>query len=164
MRQQKLFQLMMIFALLNVNKFRSLCTYSQIKTTDCRFFINFEYRLSPKYLDLDLESSNARALISAIYRSGIKSLNKFDMLWVSHLNESSFSWLDGGRRNQYIVVWVLTGLPVFFWVCSLMNEGDPKNREHWVQITTTIPEISSTDHSRNQTTDKIIISIGSAYK
>ncbi len=39
-----------------------------------------------------------------------------------------------------------------------MNEGDPKNREHWVQIITTIPEISSTDHSRNQTTDKRIIS------
>ena len=38
-----------------------------------------------------------------------------------------------------------------------MNEGDPKNREHWVQIITTIPEISSTDHSRNQTTDKRII-------
>jgi hypothetical protein len=39
-----------------------------------------------------------------------------------------------------------------------MNEGDPKNREHWVQIITTIPEISSTDHSHNQTTDKRIIS------
>jgi len=38
-----------------------------------------------------------------------------------------------------------------------MNEGDPKNREYWVQIITTIPEISSTDHSRNQTTDKRII-------
>jgi hypothetical protein len=35
-----------------------------------------------------------------------------------------------------------------------MNEGDPKNREHWVQIITTIPEISSTDHSHSQTTDK----------
>jgi len=39
-----------------------------------------------------------------------------------------------------------------------MNEGDPKNREYWFQIITTIPEISSTDHSRNQTTDKRIIS------
>jgi len=39
-----------------------------------------------------------------------------------------------------------------------MNEGDPKSREHWVQIITTIPEISSTDHSRNQTTDKRIVS------
>ena len=38
-----------------------------------------------------------------------------------------------------------------------MNEGDPKNREHWVQIITTIPEISSTDQSRNRTTDKRII-------
>jgi hypothetical protein len=38
-----------------------------------------------------------------------------------------------------------------------MNEGDPKNREHWVQIITTIPEISSTNHSRNQTTDKRIL-------
>ena len=38
-----------------------------------------------------------------------------------------------------------------------MNEGDPKDREYWVQIITTIPEISSTDHSRNQTTDKRII-------
>ena len=45
-----------------------------------------------------------------------------------------------------------------------MNEGDSKDREHWVQIITTIPEISYTDHSRNQTTDKRIISIGSAYK
>jgi len=27
-----------------------------------------------------------------------------------------------------------------------MNEGDPKNREYWFQIITTIPEISSTDH------------------
>jgi len=48
-------------------------------------------------------------------------------------------------------------LPVFFESASLMNEGDPKSREHWVQIITTIPEISSTDHSRNQTTDKRII-------
>jgi hypothetical protein len=39
-----------------------------------------------------------------------------------------------------------------------MNEGDPKDREYWVQIITTIPEISSTDHSRNQTTDKRILS------
>jgi len=38
-----------------------------------------------------------------------------------------------------------------------MNEGDPKNREQWVQNITPIPEISSTDHSRNQTTDKRII-------
>jgi len=40
-----------------------------------------------------------------------------------------------------------------------MNEGDPKNREHRFQIITTIPEISSTDHSRSQTTDKRIISL-----
>jgi hypothetical protein len=46
-----------------------------------------------------------------------------------------------------------TGVPVFFESTSLMNEGDPKNRGHWVQIITTTPEISSTDHSRNQTTD-----------
>jgi hypothetical protein len=39
----------------------------------------------------------------------------------------------------------------------LMNDGDPENREYWVQIITTIPEISSIDHSRNQTTDKRII-------
>jgi len=38
-----------------------------------------------------------------------------------------------------------------------MNEGVPENREHWVQIINTIPEISSADHSRNQTTDKRII-------
>jgi hypothetical protein len=38
-----------------------------------------------------------------------------------------------------------------------MNKGDSANREHWVQIITTIPEISSIDHSRNQTTDKRII-------
>ncbi len=37
-----------------------------------------------------------------------------------------------------------------------MNEGDPKNREHWVQIISMIPEISSTDRSRNRTTDKRI--------
>jgi hypothetical protein len=37
-----------------------------------------------------------------------------------------------------------------------MNEGDPKNRDHLVQIIDTIPEISSADHSRNQTTDKRI--------
>jgi len=39
----------------------------------------------------------------------------------------------------------------------LINEGDPKNRGLWVQIITTIPEISSTDHSRNQTTDMRIV-------
>ena len=39
-----------------------------------------------------------------------------------------------------------------------MNEGDPKNREQWVQIITSIPEISSTDHSHNRTTDKRIVS------
>jgi len=96
-------------------------------------------------------------VIPAIYRCGINSLNKFDMLWVSHLDKASFFRLDWGRRNQYIVVWILTGLPVFFESASLMNEGDPKDREYWVQIITTIPEISSTDHSRNQTTDKRII-------
>ena len=37
-----------------------------------------------------------------------------------------------------------------------MNEGDPENREHWVQIITTIPEILSKDHSFNLTTDKRI--------
>jgi len=46
----------------------------------------------------------------------------------------------------------------YYESASLMNEGDPKNREHWVQIITTIPEISSTDHSRNRTTDKRIVS------
>jgi hypothetical protein len=40
-----------------------------------------------------------------------------------------------------------------------MNDGDPENREYWIQIITTIPEISSTDHSSNQTTDKRIITI-----
>jgi hypothetical protein len=39
----------------------------------------------------------------------------------------------------------------------LMNEGDPKNREHWVKIITTIPVISSVDLSRIQTFDKRII-------
>jgi hypothetical protein len=43
-----------------------------------------------------------------------------------------------------------------------MNEGDPKNREHWVQIITTIPEISSVDHSRNQTLDKRILYVTNA--
>jgi hypothetical protein len=38
-----------------------------------------------------------------------------------------------------------------------MNDGDPKNREGWVQIISTIPEISSTDHNHNQTTDKRIM-------
>jgi hypothetical protein len=38
-----------------------------------------------------------------------------------------------------------------------MNEGVPINLEHWVQIISTIPEITSTDHSRNQTTDKRIL-------
>ena len=46
----------------------------------------------------------------------------------------------------------------FFASASLMNEGNPKNREYWVQIITTIPEILSTDHSHNQTTDKRIVS------
>jgi len=50
-----------------------------------------------------------------------------------------------------------------FESASLMNEGDPKNCEHWVQIITTIPEISSTYHSHNRTTDKRIISLDSAY-
>jgi len=45
-----------------------------------------------------------------------------------------------------------------------MNEGDPKNLDLWVQIITTIPEISSKDHSSNQTTDKRIISLDSDYK
>jgi len=103
------------------------------------------------------ESILAGSAIPAIYRCGINSLNKFDILWVSHLDKSSFFRLDWGRRNQYIVVWILTGLPVFFESASLMNEGDPKSREHWVQIITTIPEISSTDHSRNQSFDKRII-------
>ena len=97
-------------------------------------------------------------MISAIYRYSIKSLNEFDMLWVSHPATFSFFRLDWGRRNQYIVVWVLTGLPVFFESTSLMNEGDPKDREYWVQIITTISEISSTDNSRNRTTDKRIVS------
>jgi hypothetical protein len=44
-----------------------------------------------------------------------------------------------------------------FFSGSLINEVDPKNRLHWVQIITTIPEISSTDHSCNQTTDMRII-------
>jgi len=39
-----------------------------------------------------------------------------------------------------------------------MNDGVPIKLEHWIQIITTIPEISSTDHSRDQTTDKRIIS------
>jgi len=44
----------------------------------------------------------------------------------------------------------------------LVNEGDPKNRAHWVLILTTIPEISSTDHRHNQTTDKRILYVTSA--
>jgi hypothetical protein len=44
-----------------------------------------------------------------------------------------------------------------------MNDGGPKNCEHWVQIITTIAEISSTDHSRNRTTDKRIVSHRNHY-
>ena len=47
----------------------------------------------------------------------------------------------------------------FFSLPRCMNEGDPKNREHWVQIINTTPIISSTDHSPSQTTDKRIITI-----
>jgi hypothetical protein len=43
-----------------------------------------------------------------------------------------------------------------------MNEGVAINLEHWNYIITMIPEISSTDHSRNQTTDKRIIYVTSA--
>jgi hypothetical protein len=57
------------------------------------------------------------------------------------------------------VVLVSTGLPVFCEPVLLMNEGNPANRERWVQIITTIPEISSIDHSRTQTYDKNIIRI-----
>jgi len=39
-----------------------------------------------------------------------------------------------------------------------MNKGVHINLEHWIQIISTIPEISSTDHSRNRTTDKRILS------
>ena len=45
----------------------------------------------------------------------------------------------------------------FFDSTWSMNKGIPIDLEHWVQIITTIPEISSTDHSCNQTTDKRII-------
>jgi len=38
-----------------------------------------------------------------------------------------------------------------------MDEGIPINLEHWIKIITTISEILSTDHSRNQTADKRII-------
>jgi hypothetical protein len=38
-----------------------------------------------------------------------------------------------------------------------MNEGVPINLEHWIQIITTILEITNTNHSFNQTTDKRII-------
>jgi len=38
-----------------------------------------------------------------------------------------------------------------------MNEGDPVNVNIGAQAITTIPEISSIDHNRNQTTDKRII-------
>jgi hypothetical protein len=43
-----------------------------------------------------------------------------------------------------------------------MNEGDPKNREQWVQNITPISEISSTDHSRNRTTDKRMLYVTNA--
>jgi len=38
-----------------------------------------------------------------------------------------------------------------------MNEGVAINLEHWNYIITMIPEILTTDHSCNQTTDKRII-------
>ena len=69
------------------------------------------------------------------------------------LGKSSIHRLDRGKGNQYIVVQALTGLPVFYESALLVNGGDPKNREHWVQILTSISEISSTDHNCNQTTD-----------
>jgi len=40
-----------------------------------------------------------------------------------------------------------------------MNEGVAINLENWNYIITMIPEILSTDHSHNKTTDKRIISI-----
>jgi len=43
-----------------------------------------------------------------------------------------------------------------------MNKGDNKNCGHWVQIITTIPEISFTDHRHSQTTDKRILYATSA--
>ena len=39
-----------------------------------------------------------------------------------------------------------------------MNEDVPINLGHWIQIIIKIPEISSTDHSHSQTTDKRILS------
>ena len=44
-----------------------------------------------------------------------------------------------------------------------MNEDDPKSREHSVQNITSIPEISSTDHSHPQTVDLRIISKKSSF-
>jgi len=38
-----------------------------------------------------------------------------------------------------------------------MYEDVPKNLGHWIQIIITIPELLSTDHSFNRTTDKRII-------
>ena len=49
-------------------------------------------------------------------------------------------------------------LLVFIESASLMNEGDPKNREHWTLIIITIPEILSADHNRNQATYNRIVS------
>ena len=40
-----------------------------------------------------------------------------------------------------------------------MNEGVAINLEYWNYIITMIPEISYTNHSCNQTTDKRIISL-----
>jgi hypothetical protein len=44
----------------------------------------------------------------------------------------------------------------FFDSTWSMNEGVLINLGHWIYIITSIPEILSTDHSRNQTTDKRI--------
>jgi len=43
-----------------------------------------------------------------------------------------------------------------------MNEDYPKSCEHWVQIITTIPEMLSTNHSHNRTTDKRILYVTNA--
>jgi hypothetical protein len=40
-----------------------------------------------------------------------------------------------------------------------MNEDVPINLGHWIQIIITIPELLSTDHSFNRTTDKRILKL-----
>ena len=109
---------------------------------------NGEHMNCPKFFWV---ISNAQILrrseISAIYRRGIKSINNFDMLWVPHSDKTTLFSLDWSRRNQYVVVWDLTGLPVFLfylvrkwrccyksWALELHHHYDSWNIIHRSQL------------------------------